>query len=379
MVNDILWIVLLLALAAQLIYILFIFPRLSFFNRNKISTNKTHTSEGVSVIVCAHNEKEHLENLIPILCSQDYANYEVIIINDRSLDGTRTLLDDMTMQHPRLRTVTVKYTPDHVTSKKYALTLGIKIAKNNVLLLTDVDCVPKSDQWIRLMTSPVREDGKTFALGYSPYKKEPGILNKWIQYETAWTGLLYFSFALWGAPFMGVGRNLCYRKDFFIEKKAFKDLWKIDCGDDDLFINKYANSNNTAVVINAESITLSEPKTTWKSYFRQKKRHFHAGKYYKAKDKLKIGLYSFSHILFWWSAVALGLFLGLKQNWEQFWLIMGIIIVRSLLLTSIVTLARKKLDGNTKVFWTFLYDVIYQGYFWIVGTLGYKSKKVKWK
>jgi cellulose synthase/poly-beta-1,6-N-acetylglucosamine synthase-like glycosyltransferase len=379
MINDVLWIVFLVALGVQLIYILLIFSKLSFFNRNKISTSNSNAYEGVTIIVAAHNEKENLKKLIPILCSQDYPNYDVMIINDRSFDGTHVLLEKMMGQYPQLRTVTIKYTPDHVTSKKYALTLGIKVAKNDVLLLTDADCIPQSDQWIRLMTAPVREEGKTFALGYSPYEKDHGILNKWIQFETLWTGLLYFSFALWGAPFMGVGRNLSYRRGFFMEKKAFKDLWQIDCGDDDLFINKYANGKNTSVVIHPDSITLSRPKSTWKSYFRQKKRHFHAGKYYRGKDKQKVGLYSFSHLLFWGSGIALAIFLGLSQNWEQFSLIMGITIVRSILLTSVVTSARKKLEGNTKVFWTSLYDVIYLGYFWIIGTLGYQSKKVRWK
>ncbi|MCH7412811.1 glycosyltransferase [Belliella sp. R4-6] len=379
MINDILWIMFLVALGVQLIYILFIFGRLSYSNKNKISGKNNDNMEGVTIVVAAHNEKANLKKLIPILCSQDYPNYDVMIINDRSFDGTRVLLEKMMAIYPQLRTVTIKYTPDHVTSKKYALTLGIKVAKNDVLLLTDADCVPQSDQWIRLMTAPVREEGKTFALGYSPYEKDVGILNKWIQFETLWTGMLYFSFALWGAPFMGVGRNLCYRRGFFMEKKAFKDLWQIECGDDDLFINKYANGKNTTVVINPLCNTLSKPKSTWKNYFLQKNRHFHAGKYYRSKDKLKIGLYSFSHLLFWVCSISLTIFHGINQNWEQFSLIIGITIVRSILLTSVFTSARKKLEGNTKVYWTTFFDVIYLGYFWIVGTLGYQSKKVRWK
>ncbi|MFD2202374.1 glycosyltransferase [Shivajiella indica] len=378
MVFDILWITFLTALIVQLFYIVVLFGRISFFYKNPKSPSLLNY-EGVTVIVAAHNEKGNLKKLIPALCNQDYPNYEVMIVNDRSHDGTRFLLEEMMTIYPKLRTVTIQYTPEHVTSKKYALTLGIKVAKNDVLLLTDADCIPKTDKWIRLMTAPVRETNKTFSLGYSQYNSNDGFLNSWIQFETLWTALQYISFALWKAPFMGVGRNLCYRRSFFMEKKAFKGLWHINCGDDDLFVNMYADGNNTAVVVDPDSITLSTPKTTWKDYFTQKKRHFHAGKYYKAGDKQKIGIYSFTHLLFWLTGISLLTLMGIEQNWEQFVIILGIIIVRSILLTSVFTSARKKLEGETKVFWTGFFDVMYLGYFWILGTLGYQSKKVRWK
>lgn len=229
------------------------------------------------------------------------------------------------------------------------------------------------------MTAPVRLDGKTFSLGFSQYESRAGFLNKWIQFETLWTGIQYFSFAVWKFPFMGVGRNLCYRRSFFMDKKAFKGLWQIECGDDDLFVNLYATGKNSAVVVNPESITYSEPKATWKSYFTQKKRHFHAGKYYKGGNKLKIGWYAFSHLLFWISAACLMILSGLNQNWEQFLSVLGIIVIRSLLITSMFRSAGKKLEGKIQVFWSGFFDVIYIGYFWILGALGYQSKKVKWK
>lgn len=378
MIFDILWITFLIALLVQLFYIVVLFGRMSFFYNNPKSSQHSNF-EGVTVIVAAHNEKENLEKLIPALCNQDYPDYEIMIINDRSYDDTESFLEEMMAVYPKLKTVNIKYTPEHVTAKKYALTLGIKVSKNDVLLLTDADCIPKTNNWIKLMTAPVREDRKTFALGYSQYNSNDGFLNSWIQFETLWTALQYISFAIWSAPFMGVGRNLCYRRSFFMEKKAFKGLWHINCGDDDLFVNLYANGKNTAVVIDPESITISKPKTSWNAYFTQKKRHFHAGKYYKAGDKQKIGIYSFTHLLFWVTGISLLTLFGIEKNWEQFAIILGIIIVRSILLTSVFTSARKKLEGKTKVFWTGFFDVMYLGYFWIIGALGYQSKKVRWK
>jgi glycosyltransferase involved in cell wall biosynthesis len=379
MLPEILWILFLIALLVQLIYILVIFGRLSFFYKNKIGDKLQYSPEGVTVIIAAHNERANLKNLIPLICEQDYPNFDIMVINDRSTDGTKALLERMMTIYPKLRTVTVDYTPDHVTPKKYALTLGIKVAQHDVLLLTDVDCIPQSKNWINLMTRPIREENKAFSLGFSQYKGDKSLFHKWIQFETLWTAIQYMAFAIWKAPFMGVGRNLSYRKSFFLEKKAFKGLWHIDCGDDDLFVNRYANGKNTAVVIDPESVTFTNHGKTWKSYFNLKKKHFHAGKYYKASDKPKVGLYVFSHLVFWICSISLLVFSGILQNWEHFGLILGIILVRFILIQKIVTSARKKLEGSKRVFWTGFFDIMYLGYFWIIGTLGYQSKRVRWK
>ena len=379
MLTEILLVLFLVVAAIQFFYILVIFGRASLFYRSKSKQSTSETYEGVTVVIAARNEKENLTKLIPIICNQNYPNFDVMVINDRSHDGTKALLEQLMSEFPKLRTVTIKYTPDHVTAKKYALTLGIKVVKNDVLLLTDADCIPQSEDWIRLMTAPVRNEGKTFALGFSPYKSNKGLLNHWIQFETFWTALLYASFTLWKAPFMGVGRNMCYRRSFFMEQKAFRGFWHIEGGDDDLLVNRYATSKNTAIVIDPNSITLSEPKETWKEYFTQKKRHLHAGKYYKAKDKQKIGIYAFTHLIFWFLGTALMIYSGIEQNWEHFAVILGIITVRSILLTSVFTSARKKLTGINKLFWTGFFDLLYIGYFWILGTIGYQSRKVRWK
>jgi len=376
MIIDLLWLVLAAATIIQLIYLSIIYGRLSFFYREKNSSTLYQNQEGVSIIIAARNEEQNLKKLIPELFKQNYPVFEVLVINDRSNDDTRFLLEKMMTHYPHLRTVTVNYTPDHVTPKKYALTLGIKVAKYDVLLLTDGDCLPVSENWIQRMTQPIRNENKIFALGYGGYEKAKGFLNKLIQYETWFTAIQYFSFALWKAPFMGVGRNLAYRRQFFMDKKAFKDLWQILGGDDDLYVNKHARKNNTAVVIHPESITRSIPKNTFKEYYIQKKRHFQTGKYYRTTDKAKIGLYAISHLFFWLSAIVL---LFIVQKWEPILAIISIIVIRGLLQFSTINKAIEKIEGHGKVFWTMFFDLMYLSYFWIIGAKGYLSKTVRWK
>jgi len=169
--------------------------------------------------------------------------------------------------------------------------MGIKSAKYETLLLTDADCVPASEHWIRKMQGSYGEETEII-LGYGAYHKKGGLLNRLIRFETFHSALQYMSFALAGIPYMGVGRNLSYKRDVFMRNKGFSSINHILSGDDDLFINQVATRRNTAVMADAEAHTLSEPKTTWKEWKRQKARHYTTSKYYRFKHKFWLGLYS---------------------------------------------------------------------------------------
>lgn len=374
--EEVLWMVFFFALSVQLIYMFFVFGRLAFFYRKQMAIEPSAHPEGITVLVVAQDERENLEKQLPKLLEQDFPLFEIIYVNDRSDDETEDWLREIESFHSNIKIVHVRYIPEHVTAKKYALTLGIKVASYDIILLTDADCIPVSNQWIKHMSAPVRSRKKIFAIGHGAYLNKPGFLNKLIQFETLLTALYYMSFGLWNAPFMGVGRNLCYRKGFFMENKAFKGLWHIVGGDDDLFVNKYANRKNASVVVHPESITVSYPKTTFKELLVQKNRHFHAGKYYKLRDKLKLGMYTFTHLAFWISGIVL---LSLQRTWEPIALLLGLILLRALLQYAIIRNAKKKLEGMGKVLWTMFFDLMYMIYFWTVGTRGYLSKTVKWK
>ena len=378
MILIILWTAFFIAAAIQFVYLLFIFGRLAFFQASAASVDSEDANEeGVSIVVAARNEIHNLKKLLPLLAAQQYSRFEILIVNDRSTDGTPSFLRKMMNLYPNLRTVTIKYTPDHVTGKKYALTLGIKVAKYDIILLTDADCIPASPHWVQRMSGPLRRDKyKMLVLGYSAYNRQPGLLNRLIQYETLLTAIQYVSFALWGAPFMGVGRNLAYRKTFFMENKAFSGHWHINGGDDDLFVNRHADGKNSAVVIHPDSVTVSKPKETWKEFFAQKIRHFHAGKYYRFSSKLKLGLYAFSHLLFWISGIFL---LFSSPGWEPIAIILGLVVSRALFQVFVLNGAKNKLEDRGNVYWMMFFDLLHLGYFWIIGTKGHLSKKIKWK
>ncbi|MEJ0056537.1 MAG: glycosyltransferase [Bacteroidota bacterium] len=173
------------------------------------------------IIVCAHDEEENLKALVPLLLGQEYPEFEVIIVEDRCNDGTYDYLLAATKQDARLKMVRVRHLPEHLNGKKFALTLGIKAASHEWVLLTDADCKPAGNQWIRSMTSHFQPD-KQIVIGYSPYIRSSSYLNAFIRFESLITGIQFIGWALLGRPYMGVGRNLAYRKNLFFENKGFK-------------------------------------------------------------------------------------------------------------------------------------------------------------
>jgi len=252
----------------------------------------------VSIIICARNEEANLLAFLPGILSQDYPEYEVIVVNDQSLDNTKYVLEDLVMMHSKLKVVSLDEYLREFEGKKLALMLGFKRAAYDVLLLTDADCEPVGPNWVMHMMSGFQNDGTDLVLGVSPYFSKPGLLNALIQFDTCYTAIQYVSFALLGNAYMGVGRNLAYRKSLFFNNKGFAPFQKLISGDDDLFVNRRANSTNTSIQLNSDSFTYSKPKQSWSEWFRQKTRHTHTGKYYKQKHKIQLYLVWFSHITF---------------------------------------------------------------------------------
>jgi glycosyltransferase involved in cell wall biosynthesis len=355
------------ALCIQLIYLIIF---IAAFGKTKAVT--TTGNIPLSVIVCAHDEETNLRELIPALLSQNYSSFEVIIVNDRSNDNTYDFLLEETKRDLRLKMVNVKAVPDHVNNKKYALTLGIRAAANDWIVFTDADCRPVSQNWLSKMSEQASAESK-FVLGFSPYMAAPGFLNLFIRFESLMTALQYLSFALLKNPYMGVGRNLAYRKSLFLEKKGFNNYLHIMGGDDDLFVNQHATGKNTKVQIHPESIIYSVPKTTWKSFFHQKVRHLSVGKHYKFGHKLLLALFNLSWIVTWFLGIPLAIF------YSYYYVIIAGLVLKLILLVFAVRALVRRTKLSFKYWAIPLLDFLYPFYYISTGLVSLLTKKVRWK
>jgi len=326
----------------------------------------------VSVVVAAKNEAEALEAHLPLWLGQDYPEFEVVVINDRSTDRTAEVLDRYA-DYPRLRIVRIdpQEWKSFIGNKKYALTMGIKAARHPYLLFTDADCRPASDRWIRLMTAPFTE-GKEIVLGYGKYARRPGWLNLLVRYETLLTALNYMGFALRGKPYMGVGRNLAYTRELFFRNDGFKNHFELLSGDDDLFVNENATAENTAVCIRPQAHTVSDPPTTWGSWIRQKRRHYSTARHYRTAHKMLLFLEAATRTLFWTGSFVM-LALPPWRPWAA-----GMIFAKLITGAAVFGKAGKKLDDPLPLWAVPLLEIqLWALQLWIFFTGPFK-KRITW-
>lgn len=289
------------ATVVQLWFLWGIFRRFSKFEHPAEARRQfaeTKVFPPVSVVICARNEAENLRKNLPSILSQDFPEFEVLVVDDDSDDETVAVLDSFHRDFERLHIF--RRVGKYRAGKKDALSDGIAAARHEHILLTDADCQPSSDQWLRSLAFCLIKNPQTdIVLGYGGYRRDDGVgfLNKWIRWETAHTALQYFSFALAGNPFMGVGRNLAWKKRAFHAVGGFDEHLHIPSGDDDLFVNAAARRNNTTICVAPQTFTFSEGKKNWRTYFRQKNRHLGSAWGYRWPHIFQLGLWSLSHTL----------------------------------------------------------------------------------
>jgi len=353
----------------QVFYYLFFFLRLAIYKPKPRSTSQTHP---VSVIICARDEASNLAKNLPGSLVQQYSTtHEVIVVDDNSFDDSKYLLEELKKTFKQLHVIELKQEAKLIPGKKFPLSIGIKTAKYEVVLLTDADCVPASEFWIEKMQETYDEKTE-IVLGYGAYHKKKGLLNRIIRWETFHTALQYLSYSLAHIPYMGVGRNLSYKKAVFYRHKGFSSHNNIPSGDDDLFINMSATSKNTRINIDPLAFTLSEPPGSWSQWIRQKSRHYSTGKFYKPLHKFLLGLYSFSHFTFYPLLVACILF----YNWKWALIVFG---VRFLVQALVLYPAMKKLKEADLYPWFLFIDIWMFFYYCIFAISLVKKPKPSWK
>lgn len=322
-----------LGLLVQLYYFLFTFLKVSIYKPLPAPS----TFPPVSVVICARNEAERLEKFLTLVLEQDYPNFEVIVVNDCSWDNSEDLLEALALNHKHLKVANIKFVDKHEHGKKFALTIGIKAAVNEILLLTDADCYPTSNQWIKEMMHG-HSTNKNIVVAYGKYEKQNSTLNTFIRFDAFFIAVQFLGNALKGNTYMGVGRNLSYKRELFFAAKGFASHMHILSGDDDLFINEVATKSNVAVVINKDAITVSLPKQTWKEWFRQKKRHHSTAKHYKSTHKRTLIVYPLSW-LFFHAAIIAGLILQYNVL-----ILIGLYFLRACVQIAILHTAARKLN-----------------------------------
>ena len=294
------------ATAVQVIAWLSVFARLAWHRsapRTAPCATRNTRKPPLSVVICARNEAGNLRQNLPFVLEQQHPDFEVVVVDDDSSDDTPAVLRHFKKKHAHLRVLRVA--PKTTPGKKHALAQGIAVAKHELLVFTDADCRPATPHWLDGLAGafgisdapPTQCTNPEILLGYAPYRPAPGLLNRWIRFETVQTAMQYLSFARMGQPYMGVGRNLAWRKALFGRVGGFAAHADLPSGDDDLLVNAAAHAGNTAICLFPSTFVYSEGEKTWRAWLRQKRRHLSAGTRYRPQHQAFLGILALSHTL----------------------------------------------------------------------------------
>lgn len=301
----------------QLVYYLSLYNRI---HRRQVaaSQNALHFAQELpplSVIVYAgYEEHEELQRNLQALLEQDYPAYEVIVILDEKDNRSKDFLTRTSERYAHLYHSFIPDSSRYISRKKLALTLGIKASKYGWLVFTDADCHPASNQWLRLMARNFTSHTQV-VLGYSGYERGKGWFHKRVAWDNLFGGMRHLGSALAGKPYMGIGRNLAYRRDLFYEQKGFSAHLDLQRGDDDLFVNAVANGDNTRVETDARAVMRLLPPDYKKLWREEKIGYTATSRYYRGWQGWLWGMETCTRLLFhaaWIAVVVVGI---LQAQW----------------------------------------------------------------
>ena len=343
-----------------------IFAKLSrYVDNTKINSNLDVKVNKSAILIAVKNEKENIKNNFNSFLSQKPLGYELLVIDDYSTDNSLNLLLELSKQFDSIKVMKNK---SH-SGKKQALSQLINDTEKEYLIFTDADCNVKSNAWMQKMISKF-DHNISIVLGYSPYKGN-GFLNKFIRFETFMAAVQYFSYALIGLPYMGVGRNMAIKRSFFIDKRGYKNHLDLKSGSDDLFINANATRENTAIQLDPNTFVETKPPKSLSLFIKQKTRHISTSFRYKNIHKILLGIYSFSHIGFYLTLALSLLFLPMWKVFA-FWLFrMGFVVLSSYR-------SFYKLKENDLILFLPILDFLMFIYYSFIGIYYFIAPKNKW-
>lgn len=353
----------------QVLYYIIVFGRTCF---HKSPKTELHHFPSVSVVICAKDEAYNLERRLPIILEQQYPNFEVVVVNDASKDESQYVLRVLQEIYPNLNVVHLHENVNRFLGKKYPLSIGIKSAKNDIILLTEADTQPLSYNWITEMVKGF-EPKTQMVIGYTNYETKKTLLSSLIQYEHQTSSINYLGNAVLKNPYMGTGKNLAFTKKMFFAVNGFISQYNIPVGEDQLFVNKYANSKNTKAILTKDSINQSSTKEKLFEWMLQKKKDYRSLSYFKLKDKLIVSLMPITTTLIY---ALITLSIIYKFPWEY---VVIALIIKYTIQIIIYFKTSRKLGTKQLAFLAPIYEIIFIPINTIIRISSLLTKRNQWK
>jgi len=352
-------------LLVQLVYFWAFFSQLAFRKSGVENPEKPP----VSVILVASNHYNDLRKHLPEILSQDYPNYEVVVVNDASEDGSDELLERFAEQYPHLKVVVMHQSLNWFKGTKFPLSIGIKSAKNEIILVTETNFVPLSNKWLSEMMK-CRKDKTEIIVAHSTFATGSKI-NAWYRFAGFYRQLLNFSAILTKLTFTGSASNLIFTRSLFYDNQGFTSHYTKSTGTGEMFVNQAATRSNVSLQISSESRMAFAKNLAFGKWLEKENDNFEIHRYLKFSHRAFNSLFFNSLLLFFLAFAALMI---LNLHWE---IILGLFALRFISQLLVFGFAQKKLSEKGLLLFTPLFEIfLHLVHFFLRFRLLFDRKKI---
>lgn len=350
----------------QLIYYYVLYARFSFSRKKKAVAMQ---QVPVSIIVVIKDAANSLLKFLPRIMSQQYSQFELVIVNDHSHDLSELLVKEYQSQYSNIKLVNLDSAVSTIRGNKFALSMGIRCATYEHLLFTDVECSPTSTHWLEKMAENFVSQ-KQIVLGYSSYDKRNSLFNRLLHFDNLHNAIQYFSLAMCRSTYRGDLKNIAFTKTLFYDQQGFASHNHLSCGEEDIFVSRASNKQNTAVEFSQEAFTILHNKVPY-SYWKDHKMGLYYTRHMNTmKNRFLLGLYAIVNLLFY-TALAIAI-LATLHNKIFLFIVLGIAALRVLSQYLVYGFAARKLNEKQVIPFLLLYDILFA----VMNPLYYMSAQI---
>lgn len=283
---------------------------------NNALSSSANSVRPLSVVITAHNQANALRRNLPMFLEQDYDDYEVIVVNAASTDHTEEVLKELELRYPALHHTFVPQSARYISAKRLALTLGIRAARYENVVISEADCCPCSTQWLaRLAQCLSQSEHKQIVVGYANYARPRNMVERKMVFYRLYHQMTTLAHGLHHAAHRAESGNWCYSKNLFLEGNGFAGHVNLLAGAEDLLVNRNSCALNTAILIHPQATIRKEYpsyKHLWKQeqvFYAETCRHLKHTTLYQLKYTLRLWLPWVMLIIY-----VATLFVGLQQH-----------------------------------------------------------------
>lgn len=338
----------------QLIYYFIVYGKFAFHRKkNALSLREIPLSV---VIVVRDNASQVLQTL-PKFLEQQYPNYEIVIVNDRSPDEQSVFaIKEYQKRFSNVKFIDLRDAVSTSRGRKMAVSMGIKCSSYGNIVITDPDCLPASEHWLSNLSQNIQGQ-KKIVLGYSTYIKRRTPYNAFLHFDKLVGAVQYFSLALYNSTYRGDFSNIVFMRNLFYQQKGFTSFNHLQWGEEDIFIHNVATPTNTAIEYNPDSAIISQNVPSYGYWRLHKISLFFTRKFNSLKNRAILSSYNITNLLFY-----IFLVFAILMNITNpifLYTTIGIAVVRIASMYVVFGISAKKLNEKQIIPHLLFYDILF--------------------